>query len=548
MRILAIIPARGGSKGIPRKNVRLMHGKPLIYYAIHNAQQCSAITDVAVSSDDEEILEIARSYGAEALERPARLAEDAVTLDPVIYDAVCQMERKRGVRYDVVVTLQPTSPVLRPQTLEGALQSFVSAQVDTYISATNKPHLSWSKNEEGYYPLYEKRLNRQQLPPNYLEAGAFFITRRQFVTENSRMGNRISVYEIPEQEAVDIDSVSDWIICETILGRKKIVLRADGYRALGMGHIYHCLTLAYNLIGHEVMFVTKAAHQEGIEKLRESFMPMTVVENDEEFFRFLKEYRPDVVVNDCLDTTAEYVKTLKSLCPRVITIEDMGEGTHYADAVINALYEEGETASRHNVYSGEDYICLRDEFLTAEPKPLAKEVREVVVLFGGTDPSNLTEKVYRLAKKASVRYPHMHFTFVVGIGYDHEAHGVVSCEKSNITVVQNAKFVSSYMRNADMAFTSQGRTVYELAVLGVPAIVLAQNEREQLHAFAQMQNGFFNLGLGSRLEDETLERTFDFLVNTPQLREEMRQLMLSHQQRLKNGVKNEVKLIVGEMG
>ena len=66
MRILAIIPARGGSKGIPRKNVRLMHGKPLIYYAIHNAQQCSAITDVAVSSDDEEILEIARSYGAEA--------------------------------------------------------------------------------------------------------------------------------------------------------------------------------------------------------------------------------------------------------------------------------------------------------------------------------------------------------------------------------------------------------------------------------------------------------------------------------------------------
>ena len=115
---------------------------------------------------------------------------------------------------------------------------------------------------------------------------------------------------------------------------------------------------------------------------------------------------------------------------------------------------------------------------------------------GVTDPSNLTEKVYRLAKKASARYPHMHFTFVVGIGYDHEAHGVVSCEKSNITVVQNAKFVSSYMRNADMAFTSQGRTVYELAVLGVPAIVLAQNEERTTSRLCADAKRLFQFGAG----------------------------------------------------
>ena len=127
------------------------------------------------------------------------------------------------------------------------------------------------------------------------------------------------------------------------------------------------------------MFVTKARYREGIEKLQESFMPIMIVENDEEFFRFLEKYCPDVVVNDCLDTSEEYMKKLKKICPRVVTIEDMGEGARYADVVINALYADEKVAVWKNVYYGEDYICLRDEFLVAEPKPLSQEVREVVV-------------------------------------------------------------------------------------------------------------------------------------------------------------------------
>lgn len=546
MNILAVIPARGGSKGIPRKNVRLMAGKPLIYYAIHNAQVCDGITDVAVTSDDEEILNIAKTYGAVALTRDSGLAKDAVTLDPVIYDAVLQMEQLKGIQYDVVVTLQPTSPVLRAETLEEAVKSFVAGEDDTYISAVNKPHLAWSQNEEGYYPLYKERLNRQQLPPNYLEAGAFLISKREYVTVNSRLGKKISVYEIPEAEAVDIDAVADWIVCESVLNRKKIVLRADGYKKIGMGHIYHCLALAYNLIGHEIMFVTKEGCEAGIQKLKDSFLPMTVVKNDEGFFEFLKEYKPDIVVNDCLDTTEEYIKTLKTLCKRVVSIEDMGTGIAYADVVINALYQGDKKKDASHIYSGEKYICLRDEFLIASPKEFSKEVKNVLVLFGGTDPSNLTSVIYNLAQKSHEKYPDMHFTFLVGIGYDCEKNGIVTKEDCNITVIQDSSSVSQYMKEADLAFTSQGRTVYEFASLGVPAIVLAQNEREQLHTFAQMENGFFNLGLGSRVAVETIEQTFDFLVNTPTMRAEMRRLMLLHEHNLKNGVQREINLILGE--
>lgn len=547
MEILAVIPARGGSKGIPRKNVRLIGGKPLIYYAIHNAQQCGLITDVAVSSDDEEILTIAENYHAVALNRSSALAQDAVTLDPVIFDAVEQMEKRKNKRYDIVITLQPTSPVLRCETLTAAVREFIDRDADTYISATNKPHLSWSKDEEGrFFPLYKERLNRQQLPPNYLEAGAFLITRRKNVTPNSRLGKSISVYELPESEAIDIDSPADWIVCESILGKKRIVLRADGYKQIGMGHIYHCLTLAYNLVGHEIMFVSRSDCAEGIQKIKDSFMPLTIVRDDQEFFRFLKEYQPDIVVNDCLDTSVEYMKTLKQLCKRIVTIEDMGEGTRYADVVINALYAGKENPEHCHVYSGEKYICLRDEFLISEPKPFSPEVKTVLSLFGGTDPSNMTSVIYQLAGKMHQKYRDVRFIFLAGIGYDCEKNGIVTKAEENIFVVKDAKYVSAYMRQADLAFTSQGRTVYEFAAMGVPAIVLAQNEREQLHTFAQMNNGFLNLGLGKDVRQETIERSFEFLMNTPQLRSEMRALMLARGQELKNGVHREVKLILGE--
>lgn len=240
------------------------------------------------------------------------------------------------------------------------------------------------------------------------------------------------------------------------------------------------------------------------------------------------------------------MKALKQLCKRIVTIEDMGEGTRYADVVINALYDNKDETKNGNVYSGEKYICLRDEFLISEPKPFSPEVKTVLSLFGGTDPSNMTSVIYRLAGKMHQNYPNVRFVFLAGIGYDCEKNGIVTREEENIFVVKDAKYVSAYMRQADLAFTSQGRTVYEFAAMGVPAIVLAQNEREQLHTFAQMNNGFFNLGLGKDVRQETIERSFEFLMNTPQLRSEMRNLMLARGQELKNGVHREVKLILGE--
>ncbi len=524
MNVLAVIPARGGSKGIPRKNVRLMDGKPLIAYSLMNAKACAAITDTVVTTDDSEVMAIAKMHDVEVIERRPELAADHITLDPVIYDALFQMEEKKGYRYDVVITLQATSPLLKSETLNQAVEQFVSDDKDTYISVVNQAHLSWGKNEKGFFPNYKERLNRQQLPPNYLETGAFFITRREFVTENSRLGRNISVYEVDEKEAVDIDTANDWMICEHELKKKRIVFRADGYKERGMGHIYHCLTLAYRMTGQEIMFVTNKNHREGYEKLKNSFLPVHTIEREEEFYEFLESYQPDVVVNDCLNTTKEHILRLKELAKKVITIEDLGEGALYADAVINALYNVD--APNPNQYVGSDYVCIRDEFLIRRPKEFSEQVQNVLVMFGGTDPSNLTKKIYKMAERLQMEEPQMEIHFITGSGYSVMENQIVTDEEKKIFIHNNVQNVSEYMEQADLAFTSQGRTVFELAAMGVPAIVLAQNQREQMHTFAQMENGFLNLGLGRDVTEETILSTFQWLVHTPQIRKEMRDLML----------------------
>ena len=545
MRILAVIPARGGSKGIPRKNIRLLAGRPLIYYSIHTALSCTAITDVVVTTDSMEIGDLARQYGAKVVLRAAELATDEATLDPVVHHAVREMEARTGAAYDVVITLQPTTPLLRHDTLAKGLDYFFAGGRDTVLSVVNKPRLFWEKRGDEIVPLYTERRNRQNLRPQYLETGAFLITGRVFVTADSRIGRRVSVFETDEDESIELRTANDWLLAEHWLGRKRIVFRADGYTKLGMGHIYNCLTMAYSLMmEHDVLIVLHERSVEGIKKVQESFLPYIVIRDDAEIDRVIEDYRPDIWVNDCLNTDEAYILHLKEKIPRVITIEDMGTGSEVADAAINALYIETGRAS--HVYSGYEYVCLREEFLTEEPHTFAEKVHTVIIMFGGTDPANLNQKVYRSLLKYAPRHPEICFRFITGVGYDYEANGVVTCEDKGIFVHPNVPRVSKYMKEADLAITSQGRAIFELAAMGVPAIVLSQNRREQTHRFAQMANGFINLGMGEEVEQVIIENTLDWLIHTPSVRRNMHELLLQYP--LREGVARVRDIILGRGG
>lgn len=541
MQILAVIPARGGSKGIPKKNIRLMNGKPLISYSINNAKNSRYITDVFVTTDSNEISEVAEEYGVEIIKRDESLSSDLITLDPVVFHAKNCAEKIKNKKYDAVVTLQPTSPLLKTETLDNAIEYFINGNYDTVLSVINKPHLSWGLQENKIIPLYKERKNRQELPPQYFETGAFLIAKADCVKNNTRIGKNVSVFEVAENESIDIDDKNDWLLTENLMKCKKIIFRAEGYKKLGLGHIYNCITLAFSMIEHDVLIVVSEKSVEGIEKIRETNLPYKIIKHESEINKIIEDFKPDIWVNDCLNTTKEYIESLKSKIKRVVTIEDLGSGIEVADAVINALYKP---INDKHVYSGYKYVCLRDEFQAEQPAKFSEKVKNVLVMFGGTDPTNLNKRLYNSILKFSDKYKDIKFNFITGIGYDAEKNGVITQKDKNIYVYPNVPRVTTYMKHADLAITSQGRTIFELAAMGVPSIVLSQNKREQTHLFARLEHGFLNLGIGKEVEQNLIENTLDWLINTLAIRKNMYDLMLSYQ--LKEGLQRVKNIIVGD--
>ena len=269
-KILVVIPARGGSKGIPRKNIRLLGGKPLIAHTIEITKASEYVDELVVTTDDNEIAFVAGKFGAKTIKRDGKLAEDSIPLDPVIYDATIKQEEKEGEKYDVVITVQPTSPLLKTKTLDLAIEKLLDIEedndgneisYDTIISVVDDRHLSWGWDEENnkYYPLYKARLNRQYLPKSYKETGSIFASKRKFICENSRLGDNIGLIEVSKQESIDIDNYEDWWVAERILKKKKILIKTDASHDIGTGHVYRSLSIASKLINHEVIFLLDEA-------------------------------------------------------------------------------------------------------------------------------------------------------------------------------------------------------------------------------------------------------------------------------------------------
>lgn len=542
MNILAIIPARAGSKGIPKKNVRMLVGKPLICYSVENAVASKYITHVAVTTDDEEVKTLATKYGVYVIDRPAELCKDDVTLDAVIYHAYEEMKERTKCKYDYVITLQPTSPLLTTPVLDQAIEKHIHSEVDTTISGVNDSHLAWGEKECEFYPLYEKRVNRQYLPKHLKETGAFVITNSIYVKPDKRFGTKINIFETPESQSIDIDTWNDWVLAEAHLKRKNILLRVDGYDDIGMGHIYRALLLAYNLTEHNIIFCLNQQSDIGIEKIKNSFFKYYVIADDDELLEVIGNEKIDIIVNDILDTNSSYVEKLKAQNVRVVNFEDLGSGSYKADAVINALYEK--QFKQQTFYWGKDYYCLRDEFLLSEKSKFSKQVKNVLVLFGGTDPCNLTEKVVDAIAKLHLK--DIKYTFVLGLGYKYyeRVQERIQNIDLDIEVVKNVNHISAYMKSADLAISSQGRTMFELASMCVPTIILAQNEREQTHGFGDLSNGFLNLGLGKDIDKETIALSLKWLIETEYVRKSMYDKMSNID--LKHGIDRVKKLILNE--
>ena len=539
MNVLAIIPARGGSKGIPRKNARLLGGLPLVAHAIRACLGSRRITRTVVSTEDEEIGVVARRFGAEVVKRDPDLAGDDIPLAPVVHRVVTDLEAG-GFKPDVVATVQPTSPLIRSETIDRALAIFEEADVDTVLSVYDNTHLNWTQDAAGRArPLFEARVNRQLLPRILTESGGLIASRRSVVTARERIGDKVRLVELGRDEAIDIDTVHDWWLAEKVLARRRIVFHVIGSREAGLGHVYRALALARRLTDHEVAFVAADSEGSAIEMIRASHFEVRPYHGGA--IQALETMEPDVVVNDVLDTEAPLVRAMREHGWRVVNFEDRGPGAGEADAVVNALYGAPDAAAK--VYGGSDYYCLREEFYSVRRREVRPTVENLLLAFGGTDPAGLTVKVAGALRRVRGTF---RVTVILGAGYRDEARLEAALGKLEVPweVVRDTKVISDHMERADVMVTSAGRTVYEAAAIGVPTLVLCQNERELEHVFASREHGFVNLGLGSEVSPQRIASELGKLMARLDLRREMQYHMWQWDYR--GGIERVLRIILGD--
>jgi len=234
--VLAVIPARGGSKGIPNKNILPLLGKPLLAWTIEAARQSSAINRIVVSSDSEAILAVAKKYGAIPLKRPAALAADSSTSEPTLVHAI-KKSSSRSYTPDFVIFLQPTSPLRTARHIDQAFKSFLSKKADALISvceADKKFLKSFFITKQGYLgSVSDKKFPftpRQKLPSIYLSNGAIYILKtKKFLKERTFWLGKTVPFVMSPEESIDLDSLKDLALI-----KKRLAARAK-FKAL-TGH------------------------------------------------------------------------------------------------------------------------------------------------------------------------------------------------------------------------------------------------------------------------------------------------------------------------
>ena len=229
MNIVSIIPARGGSKGIPRKNIKQLNGKPLISYSIEASNSCNLINNTYVSTEDSEISEISKKYGAEVINRPKELAEDNSSSIDVILHVLDYLKCTEKLP-DLFILLQPTSPLRTSKDIENSINLFLNNDCDSLVSVCELDHqflLNFSlkdnyliqNNDNSFFDS-----RRQDLPTYYSLNGAIYITTPNFIKKNkSFYSNKTIPYVMSKEKSIDLDTPLDFKFMEFLLNGCKDV-------------------------------------------------------------------------------------------------------------------------------------------------------------------------------------------------------------------------------------------------------------------------------------------------------------------------------------
>ena len=228
MRIIAIIPARGGSKGILKKNIIDFCGKPLLAWSIEHARGSSLVKDVYVSTDDDEITVVAEKYGAKVIKRPDEISGDTAKSEDALRHAIEEIQKNNPIKIDYVVFLQATSPLRESVDIDGAIKKIISENSDSLFSGADLKDFCIWKNSNGILESvnydYKNRGRRQDFGEQYVENGSIYVFKPEILfRNNNRLGGKIALFKMEFWKSFEIDEPEDIEFCKNIFQIKLLL-------------------------------------------------------------------------------------------------------------------------------------------------------------------------------------------------------------------------------------------------------------------------------------------------------------------------------------
>jgi len=453
----------------------------LIQRIINKALKIESKENVIVVTDSEEISLISERREIRFLyDNKFKLKYEG------IFDSLAKIFSSYAGGYETVIVMWPYAPLVTSDEILKAYDQFEEKAFEGLASVKNTRHEYILNGSSGL------KIAQCEEKKYFVEVKAFIMFRIQTLINKDSINWQPYVLE---KDRMEIKDYHDWWVCEKLLKRKRIIFRVIGNMEVGMGHIYRAITLAHENTDHELIFVCDKRSEIAINKIagHEYCLEIADINEIEERIVSLK---PDLVINDILDTDKDYVERLKMRGIKVVNFEDLGTGSKYSDLTFNELYDEPLFDGK-NIRWGHQYSFLREEFVNASQHKFFEAVEDILVTFGGSDSPNLTQTILEIIVPFC-NEKNINIHVVVGSGYAHRtllARFIKDIDCKNILVTSRTGIMSSIMERTPIAISSNGRTVYELAHMRIPAIVVAQHAREDTHLFAQEKNGFINVGV-----------------------------------------------------
>jgi len=549
--IVAIIQARTGSTRLPGKVLKRICDKPILELLIERIKESKLVNGIVIATtdkkNDDPIVELAGRLGVnyyrgseddvmgrfyEAAKKFnadvfLRITSDNILMDPLTIDEMIKVHLEKKSEYTHIDNLS----FVAPEVVD--FKAFEKA-----AKMTNTPY-----NREHVTPFFRLRSDLfrvNKLPHNFnglrkefrltIDTQEDFNLLKEIYSRLYKEGNTIALKNVYSL----LDSNRELLEINKRISQKNyavnILFRVDGNNELGLGHVYRCLNLAKEFPENvKIRFLMKEHPK--VNALVGKHFEIDVIspEGKNEFKKtseVIADFKPDIVITDLLRTSEKYLKHIKDSGVTLVTIDDLNEMKLCSDLIINGTtvkkYWNYESLNRKPL-TGPKYMILKREFpeINKRPRTINRETKRILVSMGGSDPSVLAPKVLNALDGVNGD-----FEVVLIQGAAYEDSGQLEKAKKafskKLIIKQHVENMGELMFNCDLAITSAGIIVYELACSGTPAIALSQVDSQAHTAKAMEKNGtLIDLGSGKAASEEKIKKAVSALMENYELRQEM---------------------------